>query len=236
MRMFLCASLGEFHVDEPLPWLLDAARNDPNGHVRRRAIGAAAVLAGWFADQDPPQSLADAELAAVLAAMADSEDALDRSAAAFTLGVFAAGPGADPQLRELLAELVGDFYFDARYNAATGLARVGDLRSVPVLAEMLDLDQITASIESEQAVNPKLPGAQPPDEVVVRLRADKRDTLIKNGLVGVDMLLKHYAPTDLPQLGKALQALNAQAADVRDPGPIPKTLQNAIAQMAERFE
>ena len=78
MRMFLCASLGEFHVDEPLPWLLEAARNDPNGHVRRRAIGAAAVLAGWFAEQDPPRLLSDRELVPVLAEMADSEDALDR--------------------------------------------------------------------------------------------------------------------------------------------------------------
>lgn len=236
MRMFLAASLGEMHVSEAVDALLVAIRRDPNSHVRRVAAAGVAVLAGWHAEQTPPQSLSHPELTPTLEQLADSETALDRSAAAFTLGVLSAGPARAPEHVELLAELAQDFYFDARYNAALGLARIGDLRAAPVLSEMLDLEQINASVASEQAVSPDLTGPTPPEQVVLRLQAQKRDKILKNALVGVDRLLEQTSPEDLPRVADQLQELAKVSPTVQQPGPIPETLRKAIDQMAARFE
>ena len=67
-----------------------------------------------------------------------------RAVAAFALGVI----GGDEALARLKVMLI-DSYPNARYNAATGLARHGDAACVPVLQEMLDPEnQHSASDEN----------------------------------------------------------------------------------------
>ncbi|MEQ8837040.1 MAG: HEAT repeat domain-containing protein, partial [Lacipirellulaceae bacterium] len=146
MRTFLTRSLGEFHVDDGLPALIATAERDQQRGVRRDAINAIAVLATNVPDLDRP------ELVELMRDLADSDDELFRSEAAFALGVLAESPSASTDYRDLLALLAEDFYPDARYNAGVGLARCGDLRAVPVLQEMLDLNALVASVDSEKGV------------------------------------------------------------------------------------
>jgi hypothetical protein len=154
MRIFLCRALGEFRVDAGVPGLVEAAgSNDRDGHmdVRYAALEALAVLAYNVG----PERLAEdpAVLEVLLEASRERSDSPDlerrlgelRSTAAFTLGVIG-GEQALERLRRMLA----DPHPNARYNAATGLARHGDPEAVPVLLEMLDPES-SAVIEGEQS-------------------------------------------------------------------------------------
>lgn len=144
LRMYLCRALGEFHVGEPLPVLVEAAttERDPREFdVRRSAIEAIAVLGS---NVGPATARSRPKLTkALLEASADARPPL-RSAAAFALGVIG-GAEAEARLESLLA----DAYPDVRYNAATGLARHGNAESVAVLVEMLNPNEL-AGIDTEQ--------------------------------------------------------------------------------------
>ena len=204
LRMYLCRALGEFHLVEPLPVLVEAAttERDPREvDVRRSAIEATAVLAS---NVGPRRLRSHAALIAALREAADDARPPLRSAAAFTLGVIG-GPEAEAELAARLA----DPHPDVRYNAATGLARHGDVKAVDVLLEMLDPNE-TAGVDVEK---------QEP------ARDFKRAMILVNGLRAADQLAAANPSADWSGLERAIErlaraevdgAVRAQAADVLD--------------------
>ena len=204
LRMYLCRALGEFHLGEPLPVLIEAAttERDPREvDVRRSAIEAIAVLAS---NLGPSRLRSRAELIAALREASQDTRAPLRSAAAFTLGVIG-GSEAETEL----AALLSDAHPDVRYNAATGLARHGDVKAVDVLLEMLDPSE-TAGVDVEK---------QEP------ARDFKRAMILVNALRAAGQLAAANPSVDWSRLERAIEglaraeaagAVRVEAADVLD--------------------
>jgi hypothetical protein len=125
-------------------------------------------------------------LIAVLLEAADDPRPPLRSAAAFTLGVIG-GTEAEAKLETLLA----DAYPDVRYNAATGLARHGNLKAVDVLLEMLDPNE-SAGI----AVEKQVPA-----------RDFKRAMILVNALRATGQLASADPTADMSRLTEAVRRL-----------------------------
>lgn len=205
-RMYLCRSLGSFTVTDGLPVLLKAARQEADPvevQVRFSAVEALATLAHNCGPQ-ALQENADAMetlLAATneaddapLAAPANNSDepslyrphAELRAVAAYALGVVG-GEVATKRLESMLH----DTYPNARYNAATGLARASNARCVPVLREMLDPENPFA-VKDE---------ANPNDQ------ARKRTTVLLNGIKATLQLVASQPAKELEPLVESLEKL-----------------------------
>lgn len=206
-RMYLCRSLGSFTVLDGLPALLKAAQqeNDPvEVQVRFSAIEAIATLA----DNCGPKVLELPEtMAVLLAASREADDSTPpprpsdngeislyrphaelRAVAAYALGVI----GGDEAIARLEA-MLHDTYPNARYNAATGLARVGNEKSIRVLGEMLDPEN----------------GLAIKDEINPNDQARKRTTVLLNGIKATLHLHAANPTADLSPLKPLIQALAA---------------------------
>jgi len=142
LRVYLCRILGEFRVDAGLPTLLEAAKQEKSiedVRVRVSALEALAVLANNLGPDKAREAtgLLDTVLdcSNAVAPAQDTEGlyAELRSRAAYVLGVL----GGDAA-RGQLVQLLDDSYPNARYNAATGLARQGDPRCGRVRIARLD--------------------------------------------------------------------------------------------------
>ena len=217
LRVFLCRALGEFHVPDGLPSLLQAAEvSRSKGHidVPCAALEALALLAGNIG---PDVLRSDPRAMAVLLdasrAASDPETTINRdrvaSTATFTLGVVG-GPVATQRLRQLL----DDRRPDVRYNAATGLARHGDAEAIPVLLEMLDTDK-QLSLESE------------PDAAA---HARNRELVLSNAVRAAVRLVAANPQADRHALIDALEQL-------RDAPELPARLRAAVqAAQAELRE
>ena len=205
-RMYLCRSLGSFSVQDGLPVLLKAAQQEKDPvevQVRFSALEAIATLA----DNCGPQSLAQSQevLDVLLAASREASDTTPppppsddgeptlyrphaelRAVAAYALGVI-----GSEQATERLEQMVRDPYPNARYNAATGLARRGNEKCGAVLREMLDPTNALA-IQDESNPND---------------RARKRTTVILNGIKATVHLAEANPNADLTPLIGALDNL-----------------------------
>jgi HEAT repeat protein len=200
-RRYLCRLLGEFHVPAGLQVLLEAAQQqrDPSEiQVRLSAIEAIAALA----DHCGPETMRMEEVLRVIldasraqddsAGSAKNDDAPYppnaelRGAAAFALGVI-----GGQEAIERLSHMLHDVYANARYNAATGLARNGDVRCEPVIREMLDP-------ANEQATR---------DEANPNNQARKRATVLLNGIKATLHLADANPAADLSELKKSLRSL-----------------------------
>jgi HEAT repeat protein len=143
LRVYLAVALGMFEVDEGLAELIDAARLERDLteiEVRKAAIEAIARRAD-ASDQQRHKLQENRQVLAVLqeAARQQSDqpdrrelDGQLRLRAAYALGVI-----GGETARQTLAGMLTDADASVRYNAATGLARLGDARAVPRLVEML---------------------------------------------------------------------------------------------------
>jgi hypothetical protein len=198
LRIFLVRTLGEFYVTDGLPVLIRAAstqRKPEEVVVRRTALEAIAVLAD-NTDAGPAALAGEPGLMPALLKAArerpqnEQEDAQQigelRARAAFALGVL----GTKPALDELEL-MLSDGFPNARYNAATGLARHGDQRGVRVLLQMLDPDneQVVAGEEDPSAA------------------AWKRQLVITNALTAVEKLAEKNPQADLGELNAAIDRL-----------------------------
>ena len=203
LRMYLCRALGEFHIPEPFPVLLQAAtteRDPREADVRRSAIEAIAVLAS---NVGPGSLRSRGELISALVEAGEDPRPPLRSAAAFGLGVIG-GAEAEAKLEALLR----DVYPDVRYNAATGLARQGNVAAVEVLLEMLDPNEAAGiEVEKQEAA-----------------RGFKRAMILLNALRATGQLASTNATADLSRLTRAVDRLTrpdieapvrAKAIDVR---------------------
>ena len=221
MRIFLVTALGEFHVDDGLPALLNAAQNDPERDVRRRAINAIAVLAGAMAGLKPPQSLESESLTEALLKLADDQDELVRSETTFAIGVVAGTPDADPRLAEKLVELADDPYTDARFNAAAALARLGSPAAAAAVAEMFDVDSLESSLSGEKALT-----AEVTEEALAAQKAFKRNMILSSALKSTNQLL---ATPSLPAeafapLERAVEGFLKSIEKLQKTGPVPDEL------------
>ncbi len=205
-RMYLCRSLGSFNVQEGLPVLLKAAKQEQDPvevQVRFAALEAISTLA----DNSGPKSIQEnAEAMEVLLSATQEPDdtapppappkdgtptlyrphAELRAVAAYALGVI----GGDKAV-ERLEKMLHDTYPNARYNAATGLARQGNEQCIGVLREMLDPENPLA-VKDE---------ANPNDQ------ERKRTTVLLNGIKGMLSLAKANPEADLSRLNASLDNL-----------------------------
>jgi HEAT repeat protein len=206
-RMFICRALGSFEVTDGLPVLIEAAKTerDPiEAEVRLAAIEGITTLA----DRNGPESFQEnPQLIQQLLAASREPDGTGpapsttrdgqpttfrpqaeiRAVAAYALGVI----GGDEALARLKIMLRADAYPNARYNAATGLARHGDPACLIGLKEMLDPD-------NERAAS---------DENNDRDKDRKRATVLMNGIRATLIYADASPDADLTELKAALQQL-----------------------------
>jgi HEAT repeat protein len=205
-RMFLCRALGEFAISDGLGVLMRAAKEERDPvevQVRLAALEAITTLA----HNCRPQSFEEnGELVQLLLAASREPDdngpapattrdgqpttyrphAEIRAVAAFALGVI----GGDEALARLKI-MLANAYPNARYNAATGLARHGDAACVPVLKEMLDPDNAQAAS----------------DENNDRDKDRKRATVLMNGVKATLTYAEANPQADKAELKAALKSL-----------------------------
>ncbi len=150
LRVFLCRALGEFHVSDGLPALIEAAntqRKEEDIDVRRSALEAIALLLNHLREQGQSLSAAQQSQVAQTLLKASREDhAPLREAAAYALGV----SGTDAANARLI-ELSNDGSANVRFNAATGLARQGRSEAMDVLIEMLEIEDLQGVAEEDPA-------------------------------------------------------------------------------------
>jgi HEAT repeat protein len=206
-RMYLCRALGSFQVLDGLPVLIEAARTERDPvevEVRYSAVEAIATLA----DNCGPRLIEDDKqaMAALFAASREQDDgsapapaqnddgtptlyrphAELRAVAAYTLGVVG-GDDAVQRLRTMLH----DGYPNARYNAATGLARHGDPACESVLREMLDPTNDKATADESHAGD----------------QERKRTTVLLNGIRATMRYFEANPTADQTKLKASLDAL-----------------------------
>jgi HEAT repeat protein len=208
-RMFVCRALGSFEVTDGLPVLIEAAKTerDPiEAEVRLAAIEGITTLA----DRNGPETFQnDPQVMQVLLAASREPDGNEppqattrdgqpttfrprsevRAVAAYALGVI----GGDEALERLKIMLQADPYPNARYNAATGLARHGDPACLIGLQEMLDP-------ENERAAS---------DENNDRDKDRKRANVLMNGIRAALVYADASPTADLTELKAALDQLAA---------------------------
>lgn len=220
MRVFICRALGEFRVPEVVPALLRAAsteRDDAELKVRDAALQGLAVAAANLSKKYGPEMVRSNELLLQTLDTAASEPSSSqdgtnqraelRSAAAFALGVV-----GGPTAIEKLVRMLDDAYPNARYNAATGLARHGDPRATPVLIEMLDPS-------STQAVSGETSDSE---------RAHKRSLVIMNGIRASAQLGSVSPQSDLAEVRAALVSIQESE--------LPKVLRVAATEALSQFD
>lgn len=207
-RMYLCRALGGFEVTGGLPVLLKAAQEERDPieiEVRYSALEAIATLAHncgpetFQTDKEVMKVLLDASREQDDSAAPAPPPAKDgspvlfrphselRAVAAYALGVVG-GDEAKGRLRLML----NDAYANARYNAATGLARQGDPACERVLREMLDPD-------NDVGVR---------DEKYAREKDRKRATVLVNGIKATLTLAEENPQADLTKLKTSLDSLS----------------------------
>ena len=199
LRMFVCKCLGEFTIEDPIDPLLDAALHEKDLKdldVRRAAIESLALL---IHNIGPETLVGNRHLEETLIKLtlesSSSNDDKGRdeimSAATYALGIL----GTEKSL-ESLRSLIHSAHSNTRYNAATGLARHGDMASEDVLLEML---------------NPENPFIKE-DEEKPELQAMRRDLLIGNALRATMSLADSHNTEELSELISAMKLL--ESADV----------------------
>jgi HEAT repeat protein len=212
-RMYLCRALGSFHVTDGLPVLLKAAtlQRDPvEVEVRYAALEGIATLAHNIG----PQALA--EDAAVMETLLDASREQDDAGAApvafhqdgsptlyrphaelRAVAAYALGVVGGEQATDRLKLMLHDAYPNARYNAATGLARHGQVEAELVLREMLDPANEHATRDEKY-----------PDD-----QARKQAAVLMNGIKATLILAEANPDADLTRLKAALDALAASPLD-----------------------
>ncbi len=216
LRVYLSKALGQFNTPAALPALLKAAttnRDEAEMPVRRAALDAIGALAVNVqtteavkadakkadAGSTPTGStstsagLSEPELMKTLLAASHDPESVIRLRAAYVLGIV-----GGPQAIDRLAQMLDDPYPDVAYNAATGLARHGDARSIDMLLAMLAIDESSPTVQAEQK----------------DLREGKRWAIIVNALRAIGQLAEANPAADLSRVERAVRAWQKPDAKV----------------------
>jgi len=197
LALWLCRALGEFEVDTGLNTLLKAIEYDDFEVRCASAEGISRLANNLGTDIKKAHHELVEKLESPAMERSDSPDRKKeiaygelRSTVAYALGII----GGD-EACNILSMMLSDPYPEARYNAATGLARNGDVRSIPRLREMLALNnQEAIRYEGDNGT----------------LKAWKQNLVIVNGLRGVRELYTVNTAIEVnEELGAAINALDA---------------------------
>lgn len=203
-RMYLARALGEFEVPDGLPALLRAASQAESmdqWQVRRAAVEAISLLTDHVGPAPIEQN---EDLLPVLSQIANQQGeqpeerparAKLRATVAYALGLLESDAS-----RESLVPMLSDPDRLVRYNAAAGLARRGDPRSVPRLLEMLDPN------------NPELQSVETGDRATPEDSHESeaewnRLHVISNALRAATILAERNKTADLSSLTPAVEKL-----------------------------
>jgi hypothetical protein len=186
---YLCRALGEFMIPEAAGPLVARADDATHPEIAQAAVEGLAVLAtnltaAGRAFTDP------ARVTAAIIASTKSDQREQRGSATFALGVVG-GDGARERLRELCED--GDD--NVRYNAALGLARLGDAHAWATLAEMLTLPDV----------------AMRPDDPRSQADRYRRAMIVANALKGVGLLVDDTSKAPPADIMKAIEGLRDDA-------------------------
>jgi len=200
LRMYLGRALGEFHVADGLPVMIKAAstqRFEQELKVRWFAFAGISKLVERMSS-DPGFDEDEKLLQFLLKSLEDPEASIQWRAA------FALGWYDDPRATAAMVQsLTTGGHVNVRYNAATALARRGDVRCEQVLRQMLDLESIITTIENPEETDL--------EEDELRKLADmQRYTIAKNSLVATIMLAKANKTADLTELEQSIRDLRDQ--------------------------
>ena len=191
LRYFLCRTLGEFELPVVVPVLVQAAKTERDKAEVEVRLAALEALTLHLAHATPSGHPDHPEIVpTLLAASRDTANPV-RSRATFALGVV---KDPDNSLTARLVQLLDDPYPDVRFNAATQLARQGEVQALPILAEMLSPDP--AALQDEEK----------------ELRESKRQLIVVNGLRAISSLIKAQPTTDLSHLLPQLSKLHQDSA------------------------
>lgn len=143
LQVYLCRALGEFQVSNGLSNLAKVAGGEPAwtaAIVRRAAMQALAVRAESMGG-DALASIDGLVPMIIVAAGTPptanlDDDRMERLRLRGT-SIYVLGLVGNPTAEHALLELLEDEQADIRFNAATGLARIGNRRAVPYLIRML---------------------------------------------------------------------------------------------------
>jgi len=195
LRIFVCKCLGEFEIDAGMPALLQAAQQSRNEHELAIALTAVESLAVLIQNLGPDSLDQHGDPGTTLIAISNAPSENPdytlrvnqiRSAAGYALGVL-----GTEAAKGRLESMLKDAYPNARFNAAVGLARHGNLKSTPVLLEMLDPDN-AAVVQGEPEGS----------------YGFKRSVVMINAIRGVDRLAEFHSPEELKPLLDALKSLD----------------------------
>lgn len=192
--VYLCRALGEFTVPEAAGPLMTHAGETADVEIAQAAVEALAVLATNLATAGRSFTDPAAVTAAVIAATR-SEDKYLRTRAAFSLGVV-----GGEQARSRLTVLCEDGDDNVRYNAALGLARLGDSTAYETLAEMLGLPDVSVEDGKDETHSERY----------------RRVMVVVNALKGVGLLVDDTGEPPPAAVTDAVVALREDAVgDVR---------------------
>jgi HEAT repeat protein len=217
LRFFLAKALGEFEVPDGIGVLLKAASTNRHANeqlVQRGALEAIAVRAHNLQRLDPPLELAHPDLYPTLARLAANDEPRIRSRTAYTLGKIGA-----PEAMKQLETLVDDPDPDTRYNAAVGLAHHGSPRAVETLAEMLDLEELTAS------------RAEAPSQDETFMRA----VIVGNALQAVETLADQNPDVDFSPVKESLDRLANADREMLGKAQLPSRVASDARRLLERL-
>jgi hypothetical protein len=127
-----------------------------------------------------------------------------------------------------LVELADDPTTDARFNAATALARLGHPRAGKAVAEMFDPESIATSVAGLKS---------PAGEANLKAwQAGKRNSIVNSALTSVETLLRKNALTlrDQAALEESLAEFAATAPSVQEPAPIPASILKAVRRTLDK--
>ncbi len=191
---YLCRALGEFNVPEAAGPLVTRAEDTAHPEIAEAAVEGLAVLATNLTAAG--RSFTDpAGVTAAVITATRSPEREQRKSAAFALGVVG-GKGARERLRELCED--GDD--NVRYNAAMGLARLGDTAAWETLFEMLTLPDVIIR----------------PNEPLSPAERYRRAMVVVNALKGVGLLVDDTLEPPPPDVADAIAGLQKDpVGDVR---------------------
>ncbi len=202
-RVFLCRALGEFHLIDPVGVLVRVARGEPDGDagLRVAAVQGLSVISDQLGGE-VMQRRSDVvpTLLAITQEPPEGKDSTGthelHATAAFALGVIG-GPEATARLVELLDAA----YPNTRYNAATGLAWLGDERALPILLEMLDP-------ENPALLQGELTGSQQSSSLTEdQVRQSRQLLVISSAIRAVTRLCRSESSVDRKEVRRALKKI-----------------------------